>query len=94
MKIFALTLPQATVNQAKGNFDGPHQAYQIDANDQLLTSKDYSSLVVAYRNGAPVILSDVARIIDGIGKHKAGRLDEQDAGDHREHSAAARRKHD
>jgi multidrug efflux pump len=61
-----LTLTQATINQAKGSFDGPHQAYQINANDQLLTSKDYSSLVVAYNNGAPVILSDVARVIDGV----------------------------
>ena len=52
---------QASVNQAKGNFDGPQQSYQINANDQILTSKDYSSLVVAYRNGAPVMLSDVAR---------------------------------
>ena len=35
------TLQQATINQAKGSFDGPQQAYQINANDQLLTSKDY-----------------------------------------------------
>ena len=61
-----LTLTQATINQAKGSFDGPHQAYQINANDQLLTGKDYSSLVVAYNNGAPVILSDVAHVIDGV----------------------------
>src|SRR4051812_20819516 len=53
-------LQQASVNQAKGNFDGPQQAYQINANDQLLSSRDYSSLVIAYRNGAPVILSHVA----------------------------------
>src|SRR5262245_16081562 len=60
------TLQQASVNQAKGNFDGPRQAYEINANDQLLTSKDYRSVVVAYRNGAPVMLSDVANIIDGV----------------------------
>src|SRR5580704_2853902 len=48
---------QASVNAAKGNFDGPRQDYQIDANDQLVTSKDYRSVVVAYRNGAPVILN-------------------------------------
>jgi multidrug efflux pump len=60
------TLMQTTVNQAKGSFDGAHQAYQINANDQLLTSKDYQSLVVAYNNGAPVVLSDVARVIDGV----------------------------
>src|SRR5574340_1082692 len=54
----------ANVNQAKGNFDGPHQAYQIGANDQLLSSSDYEPLVIAYRNGAPVKLSDVATIAD------------------------------
>jgi multidrug efflux pump len=59
-------LQQASVDLAKGNFDGPHQAYEINANDQLLTSKDYKSLVIAYRNGAPVILSDVARVIDDV----------------------------
>jgi multidrug efflux pump len=58
------TLMQTTINQAKGSFDGPHQAYQINANDQLLTSSDYKPLVVAYKNGAPVVLSDVARVID------------------------------
>ncbi len=57
-------ITQANVNQAKGNFDGPSQAYTIDANDQLLTSKAYKPLIVAYRNGAPVHLSDVARVID------------------------------
>src|SRR5439155_1904916 len=61
---------QASVNQAKGNFDGPQQAYQINANDQLLSSKDYRSLVVAYRNGAPVILSDVAKVIDDVENSK------------------------
>ena len=50
----------ANVNQAKGNFDGPQQAYTIGANDQLLSSDDYAPLVIAYRNGAPVKLSDVA----------------------------------
>jgi multidrug efflux pump len=60
------TALQATsVNQAKGNFDGPHQSYQINANDQLLTSKDYRPIVVAYNNGAPVMLSDVASVVDG-----------------------------
>jgi multidrug efflux pump len=59
-------LEQASVNQAKGNFDGPQQAYEINANDQLLTSKDYSSLVIAYRNGAPVVLSDVASVVDAV----------------------------
>ena len=63
-------LQQASVNQAKGNFDGPQQAYQINANDQLLSSKDYRSLVIAYRNGAPVILSDVAKVLDDVENSK------------------------
>ncbi len=54
----------ANVNQAKGNFDGRYQSFQIGANDQLLSSKDYSTLIIAYRNGAPVRLSDVATIKD------------------------------
>src|SRR6266536_2605792 len=54
----------SNVNQAKGNFDGLHQAYQIGANDQLLTSADYSSLIVAYRNSAPVRVRDIASITE------------------------------
>jgi multidrug efflux pump len=53
------------INQAKGSFDGPAQAYTIDDNDQLLSSNDYRSLIIAYHDGAPVKLSDVARVIDG-----------------------------
>ena len=56
----------SSVNAAKGNFDGPRQDYQIDANDQLVTSADYRKVVVAYRNGAPVMLTDVANILDGV----------------------------
>src|ERR1700723_1797656 len=59
-------LTQASVNAAKGNFDGPRQDYQIDANDQLVTSDDYKKVVVAYRNGAPVMLTDVAQVINGV----------------------------
>ncbi len=59
-------LAQASVNAAKGNFDGPRQNYQIDANDQLVTSDDYRKVVVAYRNGAPVMLPDVAGIVNGV----------------------------
>jgi multidrug efflux pump len=59
-------LTAQSVNAAKGNFDGPHQDYQINANDQLVTSEDYRNVVVAYRNGAPVILRNVAQVVDGI----------------------------
>ena len=63
-------LVQTSINQAKGNFDGPKQSYQINANDQILTSKDYRSVVVAYRNGAPVVLSAVATVIDDVENSK------------------------
>ena len=59
-------LVAANVNEAKGNFDGAHQSYQIGANDQLLSSADYSKLVIAWKNGAPVRLTDVAAIKDDI----------------------------
>src|SRR6516165_7350751 len=54
----------SSVNQAKGSFDGSRQSYTIGANDQLLSSTEYKPLVVAYRNGAPVLLSDVAGVVD------------------------------
>ncbi len=57
-------LVAANVNQAKGSFDGPRQSYIIGANDQLFTSKEYRSLVIAYKNGAPVLLKDVADAVD------------------------------
>jgi multidrug efflux pump len=59
-------LTATSVNQAKGNFDGPRQDWQIDSNDQLITSADYRDVVVAYRNNAPVFLHDVANIVDGV----------------------------
>jgi multidrug efflux pump len=66
MEDLRTALTNASVNSAKGNFDGPRQDYQIDANDQLVTPADYRAVVVAYRNGAPVMLSDVARIVNGV----------------------------
>src|SRR5579872_4493006 len=58
-------LAQANVNQAKGSFDGTRQSYTIGANDQLFTSEQYRQLIIAYRNGAPVKLVEVAEVIDG-----------------------------
>ena len=58
-------LQQTSVDLAKGNFDGPNQDYQIQANDQLLSSADFRNVVIAYRNGAPILLSDVANVVDG-----------------------------
>jgi multidrug efflux pump len=69
---YGLTLEQirtsiadANVNAAKGSFDGPHLAYTINSNDQLLTSAEYKPLIVSYQNNAPVRLSDIANVIDG-----------------------------
>ena len=58
-------LAQANVDQAKGVIDGKRQSYTIGANDQLFSSEQYKPIVIAYRNGAPVRLSDVANVIDG-----------------------------
>src|SRR3989454_650474 len=59
-------LGQANVDQAKGTFDGLHQAYTIGANDQLVSSDSYRPLIIAYRNGGPVRLTDVATVVDGV----------------------------
>src|SRR5215467_9948191 len=59
-------LVQANVDQAKGVIDGQRQSYTIGANDQLFSSEQYKPVVIAYRNGAPVRLSDVANVIDGV----------------------------
>jgi multidrug efflux pump len=60
------SITAANVNQAKGNFDGAHQAYQIGANDQMLSGADYASMIVAYRNNGPVRVSDVATVVDDV----------------------------
>jgi multidrug efflux pump subunit AcrB len=64
------TLGNANVNIPKGNFDGAMRASSINDNDQLMTAAGYRDLVVAYRNGSPVLLSDVANAIDGAQNDK------------------------
>jgi len=59
-----------SIDRPKGSFDGPQQSFQIGANDQLLAADDYRSVVIAYRNGAPVRLSDVATVVDGAENSK------------------------
>jgi len=59
------TIGNANINSAKGSFDGPMRASTIDANDQLKSASDYRQLVVAWRNGAPIRISDVAEVVDG-----------------------------
>src|SRR5450432_433181 len=66
------TLGNANVNTPKGNFDGPMRAYTINANDQIRNASDYRSLIVAYKNGSPVRLSDVGDVIDGAQNDKLG----------------------
>ena len=62
----------ANVNSAKGSFDGPTRSWSIDANDQLATAEDYKTLIIAYRSGAPVRLSDVATIVDSAENIRLG----------------------
>jgi multidrug efflux pump len=59
------TLANANVNTPKGNFDGPTRAFTINANDQLQSADAYRNLVIAYKNGSPVHLTDVATVIEG-----------------------------
>ncbi|HTI83479.1 MAG TPA: MdtB/MuxB family multidrug efflux RND transporter permease subunit [Acetobacteraceae bacterium] len=66
------TLGNANVNTPKGSFDGPRQATTINANDQITSAQDYSNLVVAYRNGSPVRLTDVATVVEGAENTKLG----------------------
>ena len=91
-------IASANANGAKGTFDGPTRAYTINANDQLPTAADYANQIIAYKNGAPVRLKDVAKVVDGP-RTPAGRLGRRPANAgapsqarHRpEHSAPARR---
>ncbi len=62
----------ANVNGAKGGFDGKRQAVAIGANDQLLSADEYQNLVIAYRNSAPVRLSDVGQVISGVENDRVG----------------------
>ena len=55
----------SNVNQPKGNFDGPTRVSMLDANDQLVSPQQYAELILAYNNGAPLRLKDVAQIVDG-----------------------------
>ena len=59
------TVATANVNIPKGNFDGPMRAYTVNANDQLKSAADYNNIIVAFKNGAPVRLTDVAKVVDG-----------------------------
>jgi multidrug efflux pump len=64
------TINNGNVNTAKGNFDGPSRAFTIDANDQLKTPQEYKDLIIAYKNGAPVRLTDIATVEDAPENNK------------------------
>jgi multidrug efflux pump len=84
---YGIGLPQlqqaianANANQAKGTFDGPRQAYTIGANDQLTSGDAYKPLIVAYKDGGPVRISDVADVVDGVeDAHQAAWMDQTPA---------------
>ena len=85
------TIANLNVNTPKGNFDGPSQSFAINANDQIRDPNDYANSVIAFRNGAPVRLTDVATVEIAPENSKLSGLDEHDAGAHRQHPAPARR---
>jgi multidrug efflux pump len=66
------TIGNQNVNTPKGNFDGPARNYTINANDQLQSADEYKKMVIAYKNGAPVLLTDVATIVDSAENTKLG----------------------
>jgi multidrug efflux pump len=66
MEDIRTAIAAANVNQAKGSFDGPHQAHTINTNDQLLTSAAYRPLIIGYSNSSPIRLSDVANVKDDV----------------------------
>jgi multidrug efflux pump len=62
----------ANVSGPKGSLDGPQQAYTIASNDQIVVAEAYKPIIIAYRNGAPVTIGDVARIVDGLENNRTG----------------------
>jgi multidrug efflux pump len=66
------TISNANINTPKGSFDGPARAYTINSNDQLRSADEYKNIIVAYKNGSPVRLSDVAELVDGAENIKLG----------------------
>jgi multidrug efflux pump len=66
------TIASANANAAKGSIDGPTRSYTINSNDQLLTAADYANLIISFRNGAPVRLSEVAKVAESAENVKLG----------------------
>ncbi|MBI1868937.1 MAG: efflux RND transporter permease subunit [Methylocystis sp.] len=72
MEDLRFAIAAANVAGAKGSLDGAQQSYTLDANDQILASRQYETIVIAYRNGAPVLLRDVATVVDGLENSRVG----------------------
>ena len=87
-------LANINVSQPKGNFDGPELDYTINANDQIQDPNDYLNTVIAYQNGAPVFMRDVARVTPGRPGYRAGRLVQPRPGDRAQRDASAGRERD
>jgi len=67
-----IAITAANANSAKGSIDGPTRSYSINSNDQLLVAEDYKNLIIAYRNGAAVRVSDVARVVESAENTQLG----------------------
>ena len=65
-------LGQANVNAPKGSFDGPRQSFTIGSNDQIFSADAYKPIIVAYKNGAPIRLGDIANVIDSVENDQLG----------------------
>jgi multidrug efflux pump len=72
MEDLRLAIASANVAGAKGSLDGARQSYTLDANDQILAAHQYESIIIAYRNQAPVMLRDVATVVDGLENSRVG----------------------
>ncbi|HXR57045.1 MAG TPA: efflux RND transporter permease subunit [Casimicrobiaceae bacterium] len=72
MDTLRTAISNANSNAAKGNFDGPKRAYSISSNDQLLTADDYRQLIIAYRNGAPIRVANVALVLESAENNQLG----------------------
>ncbi|OAI30169.1 acriflavine resistance protein B [Methylosinus sp. R-45379] len=72
MEDLRAAIAAANVAGAKGSLDGLHQSYTLDANDQLKAARQFETVVVAYRNGAPIMLRDVATVLDGLENARVG----------------------
>ena len=72
MEDLRTAIASANVSGPKGSLDGPQQAYTIAANDQIVAAEAYKPIIVAYRNGAPVTIGDIAQIVDGLENDRTG----------------------